>query len=395
MKNQFWRITLGVVLAALVVWGLVILVSSGIWGLVIATLILWVLATAGILVVRQIGLKWLIVWFGEQDKWWSPVRMKPGPGHIVMMTKGREPGGPFAMLLAGHIPYWHYHESDKRFYKEDDPDFGTKFPDGLPAPKGWLGEMLDDAGVIWVGFVRRYYRRKRRWEAWDLKPGKTEYGIVRKETKPEEEHIFYFATTIAIDLETIPTKDNYPAQMKLVENVLLIHPEKAEFVAGKWETQAVAATRARAREYIAGKTVEELKVERDTDNKQEFVDYILVANSTAATIRLVPDYGVMIQGPYYVDFDLESGDLEMTAAMKRQMIASEDIKTAKLRAQEKTELGKGDANRRTEEAHGIRETIAAWGSNPVGGTVAMAEAIKEAKPKAIGGGIIAGIDVEK
>jgi regulator of protease activity HflC (stomatin/prohibitin superfamily) len=337
-----------------------------------------------------------------------------------MMTRGRKPGGPFARVLAGHIPYWHYHTDDRRFYKESgspiksDPPFTEKFPDGPPKPQG----MLADAGAVWVGFLHRFYKRKRRWESWDLKPNSTEYGVVRKETKLEEEHIFYFATTMAIDLETIPTQDNYPAQMKVVENILLIHPEKAEFLAGKWEIRAVAATREQAREYIASKTVSQLRDERNSDNQDDFVDHILFANEgnrltpLSSTARLLSEYGVIIQGPSYVDFDLESGDEEMTNAMKRQMIASEDVKTAGIRKQEtivKAEAEKekrrieaeGTRNARAAEAEGIRVEFAARMSVPEGADLSWAEAVKSSAPKFISlgrdgkGGIMVGVDPDK
>jgi regulator of protease activity HflC (stomatin/prohibitin superfamily) len=342
----------------------------------ITIVVLWVLFLGLIIFIDRVGITWLILELARRDVWWSPFRMRPAPGHIIMMTKGKEPGGPFAMVVAGHIPHWHYHKEDRQFYKEDDSAFRQKFPSGPPRTTA----RFDKMGVVMVGLFRRYYTRKRRWESWDLLPGTAKYGIVRKETKKEEEHIFFFSTTVAVDLETVPTKDNYPAQMKVVENFLLINPEKAEFVAGKWEIQGIAATRARAREYIASKTVHELRDERDDQDRGDFVDAILRANEKhegeSGTIGLVPEYGVMIQGPYYIDFDLESGDKEMTDAMKRQMIAKEDVITARTRADEAAELGKADANRRREEAAGIRATVAAWGTSPAGAQVAMAEAIK-------------------
>ncbi|MDP2641780.1 MAG: hypothetical protein Q8P21_00595, partial [bacterium] len=88
------KVLIGIALVLLVVCGLFTLVSSGITGTIIATLILWILATVTIYLVRQLGLNWIIIWFAERDEWWSPVRMKPGPGHVVMMTKGRKLGGP-------------------------------------------------------------------------------------------------------------------------------------------------------------------------------------------------------------------------------------------------------------------------------------------------------------
>lgn len=383
-KKLLWSLILSTALLSF--WGLYVLVASGPLGIVAGTLILWVLGIAFVVFMDKVGLRFILVWFAEQDKWWSPVRMKPGPGHIVMMTRGMEPGGPFDRVLTGHIPYWRYDTNDRSFHKD---------PNEIPVKETGI---LTRAGVVWVGFVRRHYRRRRRWDVWDLIPGKTEYGVIRKETKKEEEHIFYFATTMAVGLETVPTADAFPAQMKIVFNVLFIHPEKAEFTAGKWEVQAVAAVRARALQYIQSKKLAELRLERDRDRTNDFVDTILKANEKqggeTGTVGLLPEYGVMIQGPYYEDFDLESGDVDMVNALKRQQIAAEDIKTAQLRAQEATELGKGEANRRREAAVGIRATVEAWGTDPVGATVAMAEAIKEAQPSVIGGNIMAGVNQE-
>jgi hypothetical protein len=350
----------------------------------IDTLILTALLVALYWVTENFLITRVVLWFAEQDVWWSPVRMEPGAGHIIMMTKGARPGGNFAMLMHGHIPGWYFHNGDRRFYQTTDPLFSAKFPTGEPVRVGFFAGV----GVVWVGFFRRYYRRARRWDTWDLKPGSNQYGVVRKETvKDEDDHIFFFSTTVAIDLETIPTKEGYPAQMKVIENILLISPEKAEFLAGKWETQAIAATRTRSREYIARKTVRELRDERDSDNSTDFVDYILFANEgdpsapRAKTIRLLPDYGVMIQGPYYADFDLESGDKEMTDAIKRQMIAREDVVTAEIRIEEARNKGKAEAELRTAAAVGIQAENKARMSVPEGADLALSEAIRVAGVK--------------
>jgi regulator of protease activity HflC (stomatin/prohibitin superfamily) len=419
-KNK-WTIGGAIIAGLLTIWLIIALINSGLMGIILAVAILTVIATATSVAIENFGVIWFFTWLAEHDVWWSPYRMRPGPGHFIMMTKGKEPGGPFDQVITGHIPYWHYHEGDRRFYKESDspiksdPPFKKKFPGG--PPKG--NDRLEKAGIVKVGLFRRFYKRKRRWDAWDLRKDKpTEYGLVHKETKPEEEHIFYFSTTMAVDLETIPTKDNYPAQIKLVFNVLNIHPERAEFLAGKWETQAVAAVKARAREYIARMPVAELRKERDTDKTDDFMDHILFANQgnpeakETGTIKLLPEYGVLIQGPQYVDFDLESGDKEMTDAMKRQMIASEDEKTAeilkrKIRIDAEAEKEKrkieaeGTRDARKAEAEGIRAEYAARMSVKEGAALSMAEAIRVSQPRYISlgadgrGGIMIGVDADK
>lgn len=416
--RNWWTTALTVVGSLFALFWLYVLASSGTFGLFLATIILGTGLAFFFAFMDRVGFRLFVTWLAEKDVWYSPYRMEIGPGHLAILTIGKEPGGPFDRVLAGHIPYWHYHEGDRRFYREfdspieGDPPFAEKFPNGVPVRTGRLAEW----GVVWVGFFRRFYKRKRKWDTWGLKENSTEYGVIKTESKQGEEHIFYFSTTVALELVTIPTKDNYPAQMKVVENLLLIHPEKAEFLAGKWEVQGIAATRARAREFIARKKVAELRDERDGNKKDDFVDAILKANRNipgeTGTVGLLDEYGIIIQGPYYVDFDLESGNQAMTEAMQKQMIAAEDIKTARLRKEEtviKAEAEKeririeaeGARDARKAEAEGIRAEFAARTSVKEGAELSWAEAVKSASPKYISlgrdgkGGIMVGVSEEE
>lgn len=375
-------------------WGLVVLVSSGLEGLIAAVMILWVLSTTLLVFANKVGLTWLITWFAERDIWWSPIRMKPGPGYIKMMTKGFNSGGPFAMVIPGHIPYWHYHE-DRNFYDERDKvRFQEMFPNRPPTPTGWFEKKLDKVGAVWVGFLRRFYKRKRQWDTWDPKTN----SVITKETKPGEEEIFYFATTMAFSFDKIPTKDFGSAEGQVVFNTLMINPEKAEFLAGKPEIQVMAAVRSRNRDFVTSKTTVELQQERDERKMGGLVKTILLANKTQEEdLGLLPAYGMMVQGPRFEDYDFveEGGAKDVIEARRRLVIANIDVETAKTKANEAEERGKGKARERQAEVTSIRATVEAWGTHRVGGTVAMAEAIKEAKPKAVGGNIIAGINTDE
>ena len=41
----------------------------------------------------EFGGKWFVVWLGQQDEWWSPVRTKPTSGQYYYIVKGT-PRGP-------------------------------------------------------------------------------------------------------------------------------------------------------------------------------------------------------------------------------------------------------------------------------------------------------------
>ena len=337
---------------------------------VVIVLIVALLFVGILFLAVEYGVPATIVWLAEQDKPWSPFRTLSPPGKVVMMVKASK-DGPFHSVLPTTIPEWGYNETTRQF------EPGTQPPHVGPLAK---------LGVVNVGFFKKYYRRRRRYDTYELKPGSSEYAVVRTETKPGEEHLFYFATTMAIELVNIPTSENYPASITLVFNVLMIHPEKAEFLAGKSDVQAVAAVTARARAYISAKSVKDLRDERDTPGREDMVDFILKANEDEnQTVGLKNGRGLEIQGLFYTGFDLESGNKEMNEAMRRNAIAVEDVKTATTRAEETRIKAEAESNRRKIEAEGIRAEFAARGSVPDGGMISMAEAIKEAKPQVIGG----------
>lgn len=354
--------------------------------LAIVMVALWVLLTALFALAYKLGIDWIILRFAEKDIWWSPLRMKPSGGHIHFYTKGRVPTGDFATLLHGVIPYWWYHKKDRQFYKEGTQEFNEKFGGKAPRPRGNWAKRLNRLGVGWVGFFRRRYSRKRQWEAWDLikstVPGKEpQYGIVAKETKPGEEHIFYFATTMAFGFN-FPTKDLGAASGTIVFNLLIVHPEKAEFIAGKFEVQGVAALRSRTRDHVTGKTFPHLLAERDTQGTKDLVDNLLRANDTqpgeTATLALEPAYGIRAEGPRFEDFDLSEGEggKSIADARRRLEVAKVDLKTENVKAKQAKVRGQGLGDARVAEAEGIKAEFAARTSVRGGAELSMAEAVR-------------------
>ena len=231
-------------------------------------------------------------------------------------------------------------------------------------------------------------------------PGKPKYEVGIKTTNPEEEHIFYFSTTMALGLENVPTADLGSVDMEVMFNILLINPELAEFVAGKWEDRAAAAVESRAVGHIKSKPFKVLQAEKDTKAKDELVDEIGKANETqsseSGTKGLVPSYGIYIDGPTVKNFDVneEGGAKELTAALRQQEIEKINLDTERTKAEQAKVRGDGRAKERQAEAAGIRTTVEAWTIDAAGPAIAMAEAIKEAQPSVIGGNVMAGINTE-
>ena len=71
--------------------------------------------------------------------------------------------------------------------------------------------------------------------------------------------------------------------------------------------------------------------------------------------------------------------------------ATKAVAITKLDAEAAKERGIGEKNASKERAEGIRAELAAWASQPNGAAIAMAEAIKVAKPNVIGGGIVTAV----
>ncbi len=320
----------------------------------------------------KFGSTWIIMSLAHKDVWWSPYRMLPDPGHINIMTWGLDKPGPFSMVLAGHIPEWHYHRRNKRFYKEGTPAYRKAFPKGPPKPRGKAAGMK----VVWVGFFKLYYRRKREWIAMELVGD--EHKMKKKSTTSENDYIFYFSTAMALRIKQISrvtagSLAPAPVVLDLSFNSLLINPEKAEFIAGKWEEKVAGALQSRARIYISNKTVDELRAEKDDESLNDLVDELLRANykssggkkGATATVGLIDEFGVKVEALFYEDFQMEEGDKEIFAAQKRVSIAALAVDESKLFIESEKNKGTAAKERAKEEAIGKQATADVYASNPI------------------------------
>lgn len=371
-KYRRWLIAAGVLMFLVVAWTFYYLDPF------VKIAVLTLLFAGLFITVDKFGIDWAKIKLAEGDKWWSPYRMQPEPGHINIMTWGILKAGAFAMVLAGHIPGWHYYADDRRFYhegrtKKEKAFFLTKFPGGPPAAPP------EEVKVVWVGLFKRYYRRKREWIAMALKDGK--HQMVPKGTTPETEHIFYFSTAMAQrvkQLSKVSTASGapVPATLDFSYNALLINPELAEFIAGKWEEKVTGAVNSRSRIYINTKTVDELRAEKDDESNNDIIDYILRANlkqkKETGTVGLVDRFGVMIEGLFYEDFQLEEGDPEIYQAQKDVTIEALAVQKTEQTIKKEENLGIAQKKKDLQVAEGKRAIVEAFTSRPGGEVVALA-----------------------
>ncbi len=250
---------------------------------------------------------------------------------------------------------------------------------------------LEKLGVAWVGLNRFIMWRQTTYDKWEMttdaqgKPtGK--YGIVPKVRgvkgkDGDNNPSIFFQYNMATGIEEAETVGNLPVNAVIVFTTRIRNPVKALFFGGSWTVQIVAAIGALFREYVKDKTIETLREE-----KREGAGH-LIAQIKGLSKDLLELFGVEIIDAQFVSFDPVKIE-EMNKALRGVEIATLEAKAAEKR-------GEGKRREREEEAEGIRATVQAWGSDPFGASIAMAEAIKEAKPNVLGGKVLTSVPAER
>ncbi|OHA91212.1 MAG: hypothetical protein A2758_01930 [Candidatus Zambryskibacteria bacterium RIFCSPHIGHO2_01_FULL_49_18] len=321
-----------------------------------------------------------IVLLGNVDSWWSPFRTLPPPGEIYILVSG-DPDGPFDSILESVIG-WRYEENGDLF-REDPADIGER--------SGYLPKL----GVAWVGFNKYFLWREVRYDKWEKMPDpSTEWKLISKtrgvKSRPNQSPSIFFRYNMATSIEGAETIGNFPVDGVVVFTVQIERPRQAFFFAGGWEAQTNAAVQSVFREYVGTKTIDDLRQEQaaGADALVRRVKDLTTGNGALPGSGLRDLFGISIVDARFVKFDLIAGDQAMTNAVRA-------VEIAKQKAAARREEAEGNRDGDIAEAAGTREKVAAWGSNPVGAAVAMAEAIKIAKPAAIGGDILASINAER
>ncbi|MDP2642134.1 MAG: hypothetical protein Q8P21_02500, partial [bacterium] len=325
-----------------------------------------------------------IIALGNVDSWWSPFRTLPPPGEMYILVRG-DPDGPFDSVLESVVDHV-YDEGTHLFRLDTTPPQET---------------YLRSLGATWVGLWRYFLWREVRYDKWEKKPDpSTDWGLVPKvrgvRGKKGDGPSIFFRYNMATEIKAAETVGNFPVDGVVVFTAQVMNPVKAFFFAGGWEVQTTAAVQGKFRKYVSDKTIDQLREEHKSGGLT-LVDEIKALGGRSA-VAGVPDdptglfdlFGIEVVDARFVLFDLITGtrDEEMIRATRAEQIAILNAKAA-------AERGKGERQERENRAAGVRAEVEAWGSNPVGGTVAMAEAIKEAKPNVLGGNVMVGVEADR
>lgn len=309
--------------------------------------------------------RWLVL-LGDIDEWWSPVRTRPPEGEMYVLAKGT-PNGPFAGVIESVAT----HDYDGKNHVFVPAQGGISQP-----PTGYLARH----GVAWVGLNRYLVMRPVHYDKWEKLPNSSDWGIVGKDrTGPS----IYFQYNMATEMPKVETTGNFPVSVVVTFTVQIISPLKALFFAGGWEAQVNAGVQGVIREYVGGKTIDQLREEHLKGGGQ------LVNLITGNTLNdeLEDKFGVRIIKATFVDFDLVSGDAATTKAVQA-------IETARLEGEARIVSAQADETAAKHTANAItleyEARIKAGGKHA--GTFRTAEAIEAAKPKAIGAGILVSAD---
>jgi len=341
------------------------------------TVMFWLTLVSGVvaliwvaMLINQVFLPRIIVILGNVDSWWSPFRTLPPPGEMYIIVRG-DPNGPFDSIIES-VEGYRYDEAARRF--TPDPNAITKN----------RTDSYGQIGVQNVGFNKYILWRKISYDKWEKEgDNSTKWKLVPKvrgvRGREDSTPSIFFRYNIGISVEDAEAIGNFPVSATVVVTVEMIDPVQALFFAGGWESQLNAAVQGEMREYIGTRDVNQLRQEKAAGSGTMI--------SKIKNLDLLTLYGIEVTDARFVDFDLASGDQAMTDAVR-------GVEIAELKKQARQKDGEGKQLEREAESKGIKATVEAWASNEVGPAVAMAEAIKEAKPQVLGGNVVAAVDTK-
>lgn len=296
----------------------------------------------------------LLVILGDIDEWWSPVRTLPPEGEMYSLARGN-PRGPFAGILES-VPEYDYNRKTGEFEHT-----------GTVSELEQL-DYLSRNGIGWVGFNRFLMMRAVRYDKWEKKPNSDEFGLVPK-VRPGP--AIFFQYYMATEVKSVKTSDNFPVNAVVTFTLQIVNPSRALFLAGGWETQANGGVQGVLREYVGTKTIDALRIEKETGGTAGLIGKLTGTDSDSLNERL-QQFGIKITAASFIDYDLVEGDPEAAAAVQAKAIAQQKGEAAVIAA-------KLDADARTERARGITAEYQAraQAGREHAGTFALAEAIKE------------------
>lgn len=324
----------------------------------------------------------LLLVLGEQDYWWSPIRKLPPEGEMyIVLTGGSD--GPFERVLES-VPDYIFDPETHEF---------TKSVDVKSRPKKGYARW----GVTWVGFNKGLLYRTVKYDKWEKSPNSQDYQLISKIRGGEGQPGIFFQYFMAAGILGAETKGNFPVNSTVSFTTQITNPVKAFFLAGGWETQVTAAVQGVVREHISVRDINTLRQEKAAGDHGNMITKIKDLD--------LSQFGLNIVDATFIDYDLETGDPEMSRATKASEIAKleSDARLVAALKDRETAVAKaeGEANALVTRAIG-EERAATHRATAIGkewkarvdaagsqaGIIALAEAIKEGKVVAIGGEVL-------
>lgn len=333
-------------------------------------------AAAFMYLLLTFGVPRLLISLASQDSWWSPFRSLPPAGQYVILVKSSSEG-PFDRII--------HSVKDRKL--DNDWNFVPGIEPHAENPNWYEKEL----GIVWVGFFKAYYRKPTLYSSFEKLSGSAKYDMVEKKRNVNLDDPYYFFqySTMGAHIESAEIKDNISINMTVLFTARHLNPYKVHFLAGKWTVRATAAVERGTREYVRNKSIDDVREEqaKKAEGKPDNLVTTLKNLGTNAEIDPVPpgaegnlttEYGIEIDDPELISFELTPGDPELAAAMHKTAIAGKEKEAAVVQAEKKQIDAEAEAKRILTE-YGAIASI----PNGVGPQIALAHAIRESHPSTL------------
>lgn len=300
----------------------------------------------------------------------NPFRIKPPEGEMMAIKRGSK-DGPLDRIVAS-VSGWHFRYQEPGFTPSDEWEKWELLSDIDPTgvrstyipPEKSMPE--EEFGIIMVGFLRALHIPHIRYAKWELKPGGTETGLVRKDRA--DSPFFFFQYTMGIPVLEVESVGNFKTTIRMNVVVRLVNPYKAQFLAGGWESLLDAAVHGAVRDYIAPRKIEAIRKEKESGKLAKRVKML---NNKSDGFKA--KFGVEIMDVRFVGFDIV-GSVRVQNALEEEEVSRLMAVAAANKAKEIEAIGTARANAAT-------LATSAYGGGTAAAIVRSAELIGEAFKK--------------
>ena len=303
----------------------------------------------------------------------NPFRTKPPEGQMMAVLKSNRDGALDTIIAS--VSGWHFRHQETGYVIGDEWEKWELLPDidpltGVRVYTPTQQSMPEaEFGVIVVGFLRALYIPHIRYSKWELKEGKTEPGLVRKDRA--DSPFFFFQYTMGIPVLDVESTGNIKTTININLVVRMINPYKAQFLAGGWESLLDAAVHGAVRDHLAELNVEEIRKEAESGN---LTNRILQLNDDDDLVKNIDGFrkkfGIEIRDVRFVGFEIK-GDARVEEALQAKEIN-------RLLADAKVEEARGILTLAKAQADATKLSVEAYGSGEAAAQVRTYELVRDA-----------------